>query len=126
MRRPPKSSRRWPARRTTTTSSATCGSLLGKRSNSIELDPPTSRYWSVHLNNWWLESPEFRDGQSVCINDTQAERLPDGRVKILVGPVDPGSGNWLDTKGRTETILLARYLVPEGGLAPIATRLVTT
>ena len=31
--------------------------------------PPPCRYWSVHLNNWWLESPEFRDGQSVCLND---------------------------------------------------------
>ena len=38
----------------------------------LELDPPDSRYWSVHLNNYWLESPEFRDGQRVCINDAQS------------------------------------------------------
>lgn len=91
----------------------------------LELDPPPCRYWSVHLNNWWLESPEYRDGQSVCINDAHAEREPDGRVRILVGPDDPGSGNWLDTKGRTETILLARYLLPENELPPIVTRLVS-
>ncbi|WP_421843133.1 DUF1214 domain-containing protein [Mycobacterium sp.] len=91
----------------------------------LRLDPPPCRYWSVHLNNWWLESPEFRDGQSVCINDVQAQRNPDGTITMLVGPDDPGGGNWLDTKGRSESILLARYLLPEAELAPIATRVVT-
>lgn len=85
----------------------------------LSLDPPACRYWSVHLNNWWLESPEFRDGQTVCVNDAQAEREADGSVKMLVGPDDPGMGNWLDTKGRTETILLARYLLPTAELPPI-------
>ena len=91
----------------------------------LEINPPRCRYWSVHLNNWWLESPEYRDGQSVCINDSQAHRQPDGSVKILVGPDDPGHGNWLDTKGRTETILLARYLLPEKELPPIVTTVIT-
>jgi hypothetical protein len=91
----------------------------------LELTPPPCRYWSVHLNNWWLESPEFRDGQSVCINDSKAMRDPDGTVRMLVGPDDPGEGNWLDTKGRSETILLARYLLPEDELPPIVTRLIT-
>ncbi len=44
---------------------------------------------------------------------------------MLVGPDDPGTGNWLDTKGRTETILLARYLLPEADLPPITTSLIT-
>ena len=91
----------------------------------LELDPPPCRYWSVHLNNWWLESPEYRDGQSVCINDSQAKRQADGTVKMLVGPDDPGQGNWLDTKGRTEAILLARYLLPQNELPPITTNIVT-
>ena len=91
----------------------------------LELDPPRCRYWSVHLNNWWLESPEFRDGQRVCVNDSQAERSDDGTVRVLVGPDDPGTGNWLDTKGRRETILLARYLLPEAELPPIVTRVVS-
>ncbi len=90
----------------------------------LELDPPACRYWSVHLNNWWLESPEFRDGQSVCINDSHAVRDPDGVIRIRVGPDDPGGGNWLDTKGRRETILLARYLLPEGELPPIVPRVI--
>lgn len=91
----------------------------------LELNPPACRYWSVHLNNWWLESPEFRDGQSVCINDAQAARERDGTIRMLVGPDDPGTGNWLDTKGRTETILLARYLLPENELPPIVTKLIS-
>ncbi len=91
----------------------------------LELSPPACRYWSVHLNNYWLESPEFRDGQQVCINDRQAEREPDGTIKMLVGPDDPGTRNWLDTKGRTETILLARYLLPEDELPPIVTKVVS-
>ena len=93
----------------------------------LELTPPACRYWSVHLNNYWLESPEFRDGQSVCINDSQAVREADGSVKMLVGPDDPGtdgSSNWLDTKGRHETILLARYLLPEADLPPIVSNVV--
>ncbi len=91
----------------------------------LELSPPACRYWSVHLNNWWLESPEYRDGQSVCINDAQAERNADGSISMLVGPDDPGTRNWLDTKGRTETILLARYLLPEGELPPIVCRAIS-
>ena len=91
----------------------------------LTLEPPPCRYWSVHLNNWWLESPEFRDGQSVCINDSQVERNADGTVTIFVGPDDPGQPNWLDTKGRRETILLARYLLPENELPPIVTSVVT-
>ncbi|MEO1059657.1 MAG: DUF1214 domain-containing protein [Actinomycetota bacterium] len=98
--------------------------LSANEALALELSPPPCRYWSVHLNNWWLESPEYRDGQSVCINDAQAEREADGSVRILVGPDDPGGGNWLDTKGRTETILLARYLLPEAALPPIATTLI--
>lgn len=39
---------------------------------------------------------------------------------------DPGPGvNWLDTKGRRETILLAPYLLPEDELPPITTRVVS-
>ena len=90
----------------------------------LELNPPSCRYWSVHLNNWWLESPVYRDGQSVCLNDAQVERQEDGSVKMLVGPDDPGTGNWLDTKGRTETILLARYLLPDSELPPIITNII--
>ncbi len=91
----------------------------------LELTPPACRYWSVHLNNWWLESPEFRDGQSVCINDSQALAETGGTVIMLVGPDDPSSGNWLDTKGRTEMILLARYLLPESELPPITTEVIS-
>ena len=75
-------------------------------------------------HNWWLESPGFRDGQSVCINDAQAERDADGTIRIRVGPDDPGGGNWLDTKGRRETILLARNLLPGGELPPIVRRVI--
>lgn len=90
----------------------------------LQLDPPSCRYWSVHLNNWWLESPEFRDGQSVCINDSQAVRHADGTITMFVGPDDPGQPNWLDTKGRRDAILLARYLLPDDALAPIVTKVV--
>jgi len=60
----------------------------------------------------------------VCINDSQALRKPDGTIKMFVGPEDPGTDNWLDTKGRSETILLARYLLPEKELPPIITNLI--
>jgi hypothetical protein len=102
-----------------------CSVQLGPgQALELELDPPSCRYWSVHLNNWWLESPEFRDGQSVCINDAQAVSEPDGTVKMVVAPEHPGHDNWLDTKGRSETLLLARYLLPDGALAPIVTRVI--
>ena len=61
----------------------------------------------------------------MCINDSQTKRQPDGSVKIPVGPDDPSHGNWLDAKGRTETILLARYLLPEKELPPIVTNVIT-
>lgn len=65
-----------------------------------------------------------RAGQ-VCLNDSQVSWETDGSVRMMVGPDNPGHGNWLDTKGRTEVILLARYLLPEGALAPIVTRVIS-
>ncbi len=60
----------------------------------------------------------------MCVNDSQAQRNADDTVTMFVGPDDPGQPNWLDTKGRRDTILLARYPLPENELPPIVTRVV--
>ena len=59
---------------------------------------------------------------------TEIQIYPEMVEMDLVAPApffaDPGTGNWLDTKGRTETILLARYLLPENELPPIITNII--
>jgi hypothetical protein len=91
----------------------------------LTVDPPDSRYWSVHLNNHWLESPEYRDvDRTVCINGSHAVRDDDAKYRFHVSASDPGRANWLDTAGRTEGVLLARYLLPDGNLRPIGTRVI--
>ncbi|MFP8879642.1 MAG: DUF1214 domain-containing protein [Myxococcota bacterium] len=99
--------------------------LAESQALELTVDPPKSRYWSVHLNNGWLESPEYRDaGRCVCINGSQAVRDSDGHYRFVVASSDPGHTGWLDTGGRMEGVLLARYLLPDGELRPIRTRIV--
>jgi hypothetical protein len=72
----------------------------------IEVTPPQCRYWNFQVDNWWMESLDYRYLQ-VVVNKHQARLGTDGKLTIVVASRDVGIGNWLDTAGhRTGTVLL--------------------
>lgn len=74
----------------------------------IEVTPPECPYWNFQLNNWWMESLEYRFAQ-VTVNKHSARLEPDGSLRIIVAPRNPGIGNWIDTCGHSEGTALLRW-----------------
>ena len=74
----------------------------------IEVTPPECYYWNFQLDNWWMESLDYRF-LNVTLNKTTAKLEPDGRLIMVVAAEDPGFGNWLDTAGHTEGTALLRW-----------------
>ena len=63
----------------------------------IEVDRiPECDNWNFQLNNYWMESLEYRYVQ-IHLNKHTAHYRPDGGVSIVVGATDPNCVNWLDT-----------------------------
>ena len=74
----------------------------------IEVTPPECYYWNFQLDNWWMESFDYRFCQ-VTINKHTASLQPDGSLLIVIAASDPGAGNWMDTCGHEEGTGLIRW-----------------
>lgn len=74
----------------------------------IEVTPPECYYWNFQLDNWWMESLDYRFRQ-ITVNKHSAKLEPDGSVRIICAARDPGVGNWIDTSGHTEGTALLRW-----------------
>ncbi|MGW1996824.1 DUF1214 domain-containing protein [Embleya sp. NPDC001921] len=78
----------------------------------VETDPRVSGQWDLQLYSpGWFESLDFANRQT-SLNHVQAERDPDGLIRVVIGALDPGVPNWLDTEGRTEVFATHRWLDP--------------
>jgi hypothetical protein len=64
----------------------------------IEVTPPDCDYWNFQLNNYWMESLDYRYFP-ISVNKRSAVLEPDGSVRVIVAARDPGRGNWIDTCG---------------------------
>jgi hypothetical protein len=72
---------------------------LGEREClEVSFTPPRCQYWNFQLNNYWIESLDYRSFR-ITLNLHSAEVRPDGSIRILVAHRDPGLGNWIDTAG---------------------------
>ncbi len=74
----------------------------------IEVTPPDCYYWNFQLDNWWMESLDYRF-QQVSVNKHSAKFESDGSVRIICAARDPGVGNWIDTCGHSEGTALLRW-----------------
>jgi len=80
----------------------------------IEVRPPECDSWNFQLNNYWMESLDYRYF-TICINKATAVYEPDGSVRVMVAHADPGHPNWLDTCGHREGTMCWRwYRLKEG------------
>ncbi|MFA5883402.1 MAG: DUF1214 domain-containing protein [Acidimicrobiia bacterium] len=86
----------------------------------VESDVPAAAYWSFmvyDLGTYELVDPLDRP---TSLNHTQAVVDPDGRVRVVLAPTDPGAPNWLDTGGRRCGQLTFRWFWSDGDPAPSA------
>ena len=62
----------------------------------------------------------------MSLNATQSHIDPDGRLRVVVAHSDPASPNWLDTAGKSEGMIVYRWVladtfpVPEATVVPLA------
>ena len=84
----------------------------------INVKPPACDSWNFQLNNYWMESLDYRYFH-VCINKAAAVYNTDGSVTVLVAHQDPGLPNWIETAGHTEGTMCWRWYRLMPGENPI-------
>jgi hypothetical protein len=77
----------------------------------VEVTPPECEYWNFQLNNYWMESLDYRYHR-IAVNHHEARLEPDGSLRILVAHRDPGAvaGNWIDTAGHRRGTMCLRWI----------------
>lgn len=73
----------------------------------VEGAVPNAAYWSVSLQNRWLQSLDY-EGHQTALNHRQIQTT-EGRYTVIISSQKPLSGNWLDTAGTEEGLLAIRY-----------------
>ncbi len=74
----------------------------------IETSIPDCDTWNFQLNNYWMESLDYRY-HTICISKGNAHYEPDGTVKVIVAHSDPGHPNWIETVGHKEGTMCWRW-----------------
>jgi hypothetical protein len=78
----------------------------------IEVTPPICEHWNFQLNNYWMESLDYRHFP-VHVNKHSAHQEPDGGVRIVVAHDDPGVPNWIRTLGHESGTMCFRWVRAE-------------
>jgi hypothetical protein len=84
----------------------------------IEVRPPDCDTWNFQLNNYWMESLDYRY-YTICINKAGAKPEPDGSIKVIVSHRDPGHPNWIETCGHHEGTMCWRWYRIKEGAKPV-------
>ena len=75
----------------------------------IEAMPPECEHWNFQLNNYWMESLDYRY-HTIHTNKHLAQHEPDGSIRLVVAHRDPGLPNWLDTAGHSSGTMCFRWI----------------
>ena len=83
----------------------------------IEAMPPACEYWNFQLNNYWMESLDYRY-HDIHTNKHLAQYEADGSVRLVVAHEDPGLPNWIDTAGHMSGTMCFRWVRAESHPEP--------
>jgi len=75
----------------------------------FEVTPPSCDYWNFQLDNYWMESLDYRYHR-IDLNHHGAHVLEDGRVQIVVAEQDPGVPNWIEAAGHVRGTMCLRWI----------------
>ncbi|PTU30403.1 hypothetical protein CJD38_15155 [Stenotrophobium rhamnosiphilum] len=70
---------------------------------------PECRYWNLQINNWWMESLDYRYHR-ICHNQNSTQLDADGGVTLVLSHKNPGVANWLETAGHDRGTLCFRWV----------------
>jgi hypothetical protein len=84
----------------------------------IEVKPPECDTWNFQLNNYWMESLDYRYF-NICINKAGARYEKDGSLKVILSHSDPGHPNWIETCGHEEGTMCWRWYRLNDGAIPV-------
>lgn len=70
---------------------------------------PQCQTWNFQLNNWWMESLDYRH-HTIHVNKHTAHYNPDGGVRLVISHRDPGLPNWIETAGHSMGTLCWRWI----------------
>jgi len=84
----------------------------------IEVVPPDCDTWNFQLNNYWMESLDYRYF-TISTNKAGAKYEADGSLKVIVSHENPGHPNWIDTCGHSEGTMCWRWYRLKEGAAPV-------
>lgn len=85
---------------------------------------PRCRFANIVLFNAHMQSVEY-DRRQVSLNRVQTHYEPDGSFVMTVAHRDPGTPNWLDTRGLTHGTMFWRFLLPDEPIPALETNLIT-
>ena len=89
----------------------------------IEVMPPECEYWNFQLNNYWMESLDYRHYR-IHTNKHLARYEEDNSIRLIVAHEDPGRPNWMETAGHSSGTMCFRWVRASERPQP-RTRLVT-
>ena len=75
----------------------------------IEVMPPECEYWNFQLNNYWMESLDYRHHR-IHTNKHLAHYEDDRSIRLIVAHEDPGRPNWIETAGHTSGTMCFRWV----------------
>ena len=75
----------------------------------IDAMPPECDHWNFQLNNYWMESLDYRY-YTIHTNKHLASYRPDGSVRIVVAHEDPSLPNWINTVGHESGTMCFRWI----------------
>jgi len=75
----------------------------------IEGTPPTCEYWNFQLNNYWMESLDYRY-HPVHYNKHTTTYGADGSFQLVIAHHNPGVPNWVDTAGHASGLMGFRWI----------------
>lgn len=84
----------------------------------IQVRPPECDNWNFQLNNYWMESLDYRYF-TVCINKGSADIQEDGSVRIVVSHQHTGLPNELNTCSHSEGTMCWRWYRLAPGVEPV-------
>jgi hypothetical protein len=85
----------------------------------IDTPVPECEVWNFQLNNYWMESLDYRH-HTICINKHSARYDANGGVTLILSAHNPGKPNWLDTAGHRNGTMCWRWVGAAEPVHPVA------
>ena len=74
----------------------------------IDVTPPDCELWNFQLNNYWMESLDYRYAR-ICVNKHTVHLSTDGSMRIVLAHENRGFHNWLDLDSHLSGTMLLRW-----------------